>query len=179
MMRNQGQFYLGIVIVVFGIVLLIANIFNIDLSMLCWPMVFILLGLFFIYRPKMLEPGTELTQKFLGEEQRSGRWQVVDEEFWSFVGDVELDMINADIPDGVTKIRMFSFVGDIDLYVPSDVGVMVDATAFVSDVSLPDAKEENFLMPLHIGTVNYKLAQKKILLQATCFVGDIKVRQVG
>jgi len=178
-MRNQGQFYLGIVVVVFGVVLLIANIFDINLWIFCWPMFFILLGVFLIYRPKMMEPGTELTQKFLGEVQRSGLWQVVDEEFWFLVGDVELDMINADIPDGVTNIRTFGFVGDIDIYVPSDVGVMVNSTAFVSDVGMPDGKEENFLMPVHVSTNNYKMAEKKISLQTTCFVGDIKVRQVG
>lgn len=179
MMRNQGQFYLGIVIVLIGVVLLIGNIFNIDLGILCWPTAFILLGVFLIFRPRMVEPGTEMTQKFLGEVKRSGSWQVVDEEFWYFVGDVELDMIHADIPNGVTKIRMIGFVGDIDLYVPGDVGVAVDSTAFVSEVSLPDAKEENFLTPVHMHTDNYKLAEKKILLQTTCFVGDIKIRQVG
>ena len=178
-MRNKGQFYLGIIIVIFGVILLIANIFNINLWVLFWPMVFILLGVFLIFRPKMVEPGTEMTQKFLGEVKRAGRWQVVDEEFWYFVGDIELDMINADIPDGVTKIRTIGFVGDIDMYVPGDVGVAVDSTAFVSDIALPDGKEENFLTPVHMRTTNYKLAEKKILLQATGFVGDIKIRQVG
>ena len=142
-------------------------------------MVFILLGAFLILRPQMVEPGTEMTEKFLGEVHRSGHWQVVDEEFWYFVGDVELDMVNADIPDGVTKIRAIGFVGDIDLYVPSHVGVAVESTAFVSDVSMPDGKEENFLTPVSLRTNNYKAADKKILLQTTCFVGDIKVRQVG
>ncbi|MBE2222813.1 MAG: cell wall-active antibiotics response protein [Anaerolineae bacterium] len=178
-MRNQGQFYLGIVVVIFGVVLLIANIFNINLWILCWPMFFILLGVFLILRPKMVEPGTEMTQKFLGEVKRSGLWQVVDEEFWYFVGDIELDMINADIPDGITKIRTFGFVGDIDLYVPGNVGVAVDSTAFVSEVSVAGSKEENFLTPVHVQTNNYKMADKKILLQTTGFVGDIKVRQVG
>ncbi len=178
-MRNQGQFYLGIIIVVFGVVLLIANIFEINLWILCWPMIFILLGAFLIFRPQMVEPGTEMTQKILGEIQRSGPWQVVDEEFWYFVGDVELDMVNADIPDGITKIRTIGFVGDIDVYVPGHVGVAVESVAFVSDISMPDSKEENFLTPVNLHTNNYKLAEKKILLQATGFVGDIKVRQVG
>jgi len=178
-MRNQGQFYLGAAIVVFGVVLLIANIFEINLWIMCWPMAFILLGAFLILRPKMVEPGTEMTQRFLGEVNRSGAWQVVDEEFWYLVGDVELDMVNADIPDGVTKIRTIGLVGDIDMFVPGHVGVAVESMGFVSDVSMPDSKEENFLTPVNLRTNNYKLAEKKILLQATCFVGDIKVRQVG
>jgi predicted membrane protein len=179
MMRNQGQFYLGIVIVIAGVVLLLGNLFHIDLGILCWPMAFILLGVFLIFRPKMVEPGTEMTQRFLAEVKRSGYWQVVDEEFWYFVGDIELDMIHADIPNGITKIRTIGFVGDIDIYVPGDVGVAVDSTAFVSDVGMPNAQEENFLTPVHMHTDNYKLAEKKILLQTTCFVGDIKIRQVG
>ncbi|PID85323.1 MAG: hypothetical protein CSB13_08630 [Chloroflexi bacterium] len=178
-MRNQGQFYLGIIVVIFGVALLVGNVFNIDLWIFCWPMVFILLGVFLIFRPQMVKPGTAMTQRFLGEVERSGSWQVVDEEFWYLVGDMELDMVNADIPEGVTKIRTIGFVGDIDVYVPKHVGVAVESIAFVSDVSLPDAKEENFLMPVNLRTHNYKLADKKILLQATYFVGDIKVRQVG
>lgn len=177
-MRNQGQFYLGAVIVLVGVLLLIGNVFHIDLGVLCWPSAFILLGIFLIMRPKMVEPGTEMTQKFLGEVKRTGHWQVGDEEFWYFVGDIELDMIKADIPQGETKIRTIGFVGDIDLYVPADVGVAVESTAFVSEVHLPDGKEENFLTPVQMRTPNYKVADKKILLKATCFVGDIKVRQI-
>ncbi len=177
-MRNQGQFYLGIVIVLVGVLLLIGNLLDIDLSILCWPSAFILLGLFLILRPKMVEPGTEMTQKFLGEVERAGHWQVGDEEFWFFVGDIELDMTQADIPQGETKIRAIGFVGDIDLYVPAEVGVAVASTAFVSEVQLADNKEENFLTPVQMRSKNYKVADKKILLQTTCFVGDIKVRQI-
>ena len=62
-MRNQGQFTLGVVVVVVGVVLLIANLLHIDLGLFCWPLAFILLGLFFILRPRMIEPGTAVTQK--------------------------------------------------------------------------------------------------------------------
>ena len=177
-MRHQGQFYLGITIVAAGVLLLLANIFNINLGILCWPTAFILLGVFLILRPKMVQPGTEMTQKFLGEVERSGSWQVVDEEFWYFVGDLELDMTKADIPDGVTNLRAFGFVGDIDLLVPADVGVQLTSTALVSDVSLPESHEETILSPVTLQTSNYKLADRKINLKTTFFVGDVKIRQL-
>ncbi|MCB8984113.1 MAG: cell wall-active antibiotics response protein [Ardenticatenaceae bacterium] len=175
-MRNQGQFTLGIVIVVVGVVLLLANLLHIDLGVICWPMAFILLGLFFILRPRMIEPGTAVTQKFLGEVKRSGSWAVNDEEFWYFIADADFDMTSADIPFGETRIRALGFVSDIDLRVPKDVGVLVSSTAFVSEVDMLGDKEESFLGPIHLETPNYKLAERKIRLETTSFVSDIKVR---
>jgi predicted membrane protein len=176
-MRNQGQFYLGVTIVVAGILLLLANLFNINLGILCWPTAFILLGVFLILRPQMVEPGTEMTQRFLGEEERSGFWQVVDEEFWYFIGDLELDMTKADIPDGVTNLRAIGFIGDIDILVPADVGVQLSSTAFVSEVNMPEGKEESVFTSVTVQTNNYKLAAQKINLKTTFFVGDVKIRQ--
>lgn len=176
-MRNQGQFSLGIVIVILGVVLLAANLLNIDLGILCWPMAFILLGLFFIFRPRMIEPGTAVTQKFLGEVERSGAWTVVDEEFWYFIADADFDMTSAEIPYGETRIRALGFVSDIDIRVPKDVGVLISSTSFVSEVDMLGNKEESFLGPIHLETPNYKQAERKIRLETTSFVSDIKVRQ--
>ena len=118
-----------------------------------------------------------MTQKVLGEINRRGPWRVVDEEFWAFISDMKLDMIEADFPYGMTKLRIISFVGDIKITIPADVGVSVTSTAFVSDVKLPDYKETSIFAPVEWRTDNYKLAESKIEIEATCFVGDIKVRQ--
>jgi len=176
-MRNQGQFTLGLVIVGLGVVLLLANLFHIDLGVICWPLAFIALGLFFILRPRMIEPGTAVTQKFLGEVERSGQWAVADEEFWYFIADADFDMTQADIPFGETRIRALGFISDIDLRVPKDVGVLVAATAFVSAVDVLGDKEDSFLGPVYRETPNYKQAERKIRLETTSFVNDIKVRQ--
>lgn len=176
-MRNQNQFYLGIMVVAAGVVLLLANIFRIDIGIFCWPMALIFLGVFLLLRPRMMEPGTEFTQKFLGEVDRQGVWPVVDEEIWYFIGDINLDMSKAEIPYGETRIRTLGFVGDIDLRLPQDVGLAVSSTAFVSEVKLFGQKEESFFSPLRYETENYKLAERRIRLDDTCFVSDIKVRR--
>lgn len=176
-MRNQNQFYLGIMVVAVGVVLLLANIFRIDIGIFCWPAALILLGVFLLLRPRMVEPGTEFTQKFLGEMERYGEWEVVDEEMWYFVGDINLDMSEAHIPSGETRIRALGFVSDVDVRLPKDVGLAVSSTAFVSDVKLFTHKEESFLAPLRYETENYKLAERKIRLDVTSFVSDINVRR--
>jgi lia operon protein LiaF len=144
-MRNQNQFYLGIAIVAVGVILLLANIFRIDIGIFCWPMALILLGVFLLLRPRMVDPGTTLTQKFLAEMDRQGEWSVEDEEIWYFVGDVSLDMSEAHIPYGETRLRAVGFVSDLDLRLPQDVGLSVSSTAFVSDTNLLGHKEESFL----------------------------------
>lgn len=176
-MRNQNQFYLGIMIVAAGVILLLANIFRIDIGIFCWPLALILLGVFLLLRPRMVDPETTLTQKFLAEMERSGDWLVADEEMWYFVGDVDLDMSEATIPYGETRLRALGFVSDIELRVPKDVGLAVSSAAFVSDTSLFGQKEESFLSPLRFETENYKLADRKIRLDVTSFVSDIKVRR--
>jgi len=176
-MRNQGQFTLGVVVVVVGVVLLVANLLHIDLGLFCWPLAFILLGLFFILRPRMIEPGTAVTQKFLGEVDRRGIWNVTDEEFWYFIADADFDMTEASIPYGETRIRTLGFISDIDVRVPKDVGLLVSSTAFVSDVDVLGSREESFLGPVYQETPNYKQAERKIRLETTSFVSDIKIRQ--
>jgi predicted membrane protein len=176
-MRNQGQFYLGIVVVVAGVALLFANLFDINLGVFCWPLAFILLGVFLIFRPRTVEPGTTLTQKFLGEIERHGAWPVQDEEIWYFIGDVELDMTEADIPKGETRLRVWSFINDVKLRVPKDVGVALVNTAFISEINLSGDKEDSFFGTLERQTENYQTAVRKIRLETTSFINDVKVRQ--
>lgn len=176
-MRNQGQFYLGIAIVVGGVALLFANLFDVDLGVFCWPLAFILLGVFLIFRPRMVEPGTTLTQKFLGELDRDGNWIVQDEEIWYFVGDVNLDMTQADIPKGETRLKIWGFVSDIDLRVPEDVGVMLVCTAVVSETKMGGEKEDTFFGSLDRQTANYQTAVRKIRLETISFVSDVAIRQ--
>lgn len=176
-MRNQNQFYLGLIVVAVGLFLLFANVFKVNIGIFCWPLALILLGVFLLLRPRMVEPGTELTQKFLTDMRRTGSWEVVDEEMWHFVGDIDLDMSEAYIPSGETRLRILGFVNEIDVRLPKDVGLAVSSTAFVSEASVLGHKEESFLSPLRYQTEGYKLAERKIRLDVTSFVNEVKIRR--
>jgi predicted membrane protein len=177
-MRNQEQIFLGAILILLGILFLISNVFDVDVGAFCWPIAFILLGVWLLLRPQMLSPDTAMTQKLFGEIERTGAWQVTDEEIWAFITDLDLDMTKADIPVGETHIRCLGFIGDIELFVPEDVGVRVSSIAFVSDVTIPEHKQESFLSPVRLQSNNYKTAERKIYLETTYFVGEIKVRQL-
>ena len=175
-MRNQGQLILAVAIIIFGIVLLVGNLLDVDMWVLCWPSALILLGVILLLRPQLISSDAAVAQKLLGDIRRRGAWDVTDEEFWLGVGDVTLDMTEAEIPVGETHLRIWCFVAGIKLTVPEDVGVAVSSTAFVTDARFFGRKREGFVTPVRMVSENYELAERKVRLESTSFVGDSKVR---
>lgn len=89
---------------------------------------------------------------------------------------MSLDFMETDVPDSETVFRFQGFVGDVKVFVPEDVGVSVLSTAFVNNVRVLGEKRDGFLAPVDIASANYETAKKKIRIENTKFVGDIKVR---
>lgn len=178
-MRNQTQLFFGLLVIFFGVLFLIGNLFDVNIGAFCWPIGLILIGLWLIMRPRMAGPNTGTNFIFLGDYERSGPWVVKNEEFYSFIAETDLDFTKAEIPLGETQIRAYGFIGDIDLLVPADVGVAVNSSAFVTSLKQAGEKEEDsFLAPVNWQSDNYKLAERKIRLEAGHFIAEIKVRQI-
>jgi len=176
-MRNKSQLIVGLVIVLIGVTLLIGNLFHVNLWDFFWPLVFIGLGIWMLVRPRTVKTGTKVQHRLLGDIRRAGGWQVTDEEFWILVGDIKLDMTAAQIPEGETLIRTYGFVGSIRVRVPEGVGISVSSTALVTDAKILGHKQENFLTPLHEVSDDYEAAERKIRLECSAFVADLKVRR--
>ena len=176
--QPRGQVVVGIIIILLGVVFLLDNVFHINLSAIFWPLVLIGLGVFVLIRPRMVDRDTAVTQRFLGEIDRAGEWDVQSEEFQSFIADTSLDVTRANLPEGTTTFRFMNFVGDIELIVPESVGVSVQSSAFVSNVRINGRKEESFLGSLEMQTEDYKAAASKIRVEASGFVNEIKVRRI-
>lgn len=178
-MRNQTQLFFGLLVILIGVLFLVGNLFDISIGAFCWPIGLILVGLWLIMRPRMAGPNTGTNFLFLGDAERSGQWTVTDEEFYTFIGDMDMDFTKADIPVGETQLRFYGFINDIDVFVPADVGVAVQSSAFVTSFkAVGEGDEDSFLMPLNWQSDNYKLAERKIRLEAGHFIADIKVRQI-
>jgi predicted membrane protein len=176
-MRKKTQLVIGGLILLYGLLLLIGEIFHIRFGKLCWPVVLILVGLFLIFLPRLYasRPGFQLN--IFPDIHRRGAWKLQPEELLVFVGDVDLDLTQAEIPPGETAIRVYGFVGDIDLIVPPEVGVQVASTAFVSDARLWQQKQSRFISTLEQSSPNYTQAERKVRLETYLFVSDLKVDQ--
>lgn len=174
-MRSQGRILIGTLIIIAGVLLLLGAVFDINVGLFCFPVGLILLGIWLLFRPQMVGPETGFRVAFFGPVRRDGRWQVTDQEIWLAVGDVRLDLGEADIPSGVTDIRIFAFVADVRLLLPPGVGAAISSTSFVSDIKLFDRKREGIVAPVHMSSDGYDEAQRKVHLETVCFVAEVKV----
>lgn len=175
-MQHRGQVVLGAFLVAIGTIILLGNLLGVNLWRLFWPLLLIALGIWFILRPRMVEEGTHVTQRLLGDVRRAGPARVEDEEIFVFIGDVKLDLREAIWPEGETRLRVLGFIGDIEVRVPENVGVALSSTAFVSSVRWADQKEEGIFMPLQLQSQDYEMARQRLRLEVVHFISDIKVR---
>jgi lia operon protein LiaF len=179
-MRNRGELIFGGILVLLGLILLVGTIFHIDVWALCWPTFLILLGVFLVFRPRLggIGPDANADILLIGDRRRRGDWVVKNEELWLGVGDVELDFTQAAIPAGETTLRFISFVGDVDLFVPRNVGVSIRAAGFVVDADLFGHDYDTFLTPVEVSSEGYSTAESRLRIEMTSFVADLKVKHV-
>ena len=176
-MKNRGQLFWGLSITLLGVLFLIGNLTNIDISAFCWPMGLILIGVWLIMRPRMIAPDTVDTTRLIGDIDRSGVWSVTAEDFVGFVMDLDMDMTQAIISPGKTLLRVYGFVTDIELLVPKDVGVLVSPAAFFAESKINGDKEEQILSSMSVQTANYDTAERQLIVETRSFVTEISVRQ--
>ena len=174
-MQNRGQLILGGLLILFGVMFLISNFFNIDFGALCWPSLIILVGVWIIVRPRMVSEDTDLRMWVFGDHTRRGDWQAGDQEIWSFIGDINLDFTEAELKTDEISLKIYCFVADIDLTLPEDLGLSISWFGFVTDGRIGDKRLGGFVSPVRYQSENYESASKKLNLEMVSFVGDLKV----
>ena len=176
-MRNQGQLIFAVVLILLGAMFMVGNIFDVNVWRLAWPVGIILFGLWLLFLPRSSASDTS-TQVPIGNFRRKGDWQVADEDILLGIGDVVLDMTSAEIPLGETRIRVWGFVADIKLTLPQDVGLSVSSNGLFTEVKGLGKKREGFTATLRVNSDNYEDAERKIRLEASYFIADVKIKQV-
>lgn len=177
-MRNQSLILIGVILIAAGLMFLVGNLLDINIGAFCFPVGLMLIGLFLILRPRMVGPDTRSDVLFIGDWERSGPWEGGNEELWAFVGDINYDLTKATLPKGESKFKMVGFVNDVEIFVPADLGVAIDASSFVTSFNADgQGKEDNILSPVRWETDNYQSAERRVRFELLQFVGEIKVRR--
>ncbi|MGF7046657.1 lia operon protein LiaF [Paenibacillus sp. DS2015] len=98
-----------------------------------------------------------------------------------FIGDTVIDLTNAQIPYGKTRINISAFIGDIKVYIPEDMdlGVKVNSSSFIGDMAVLSESRSGFISSIQSSTPFFRDAQKKVIINVSAFIGDIKVTKVG
>ena len=176
-MRNRGMVFIAILIIGLGVVLLLGNLFDINFGAFCFPLGLILIGLFVLLRPRTVEPGTTSRTVLLGDFEQAGPGELSAEEYFGFIVDAKYDLTKLDIPPGETVIKGFSFIGEVEIFAPADIGVEINGSSFVTEFKQAGEEEQSyFLSPLNWKSDGYKMMEKRVRFDLTQFIGDIKLR---
>ncbi|MBW4085328.1 cell wall-active antibiotics response protein LiaF [Paenibacillus sp. S150] len=119
---------------------------------------------------------------FIGDvHMGKDHFQLKNTNISQFIGDTVLDLTNAQIPYGETKIIISAFVGDIKVYIPEDMdlGVKVNSSSFIGDMQVLEQSRSGFMSNVQCKTPYYKEAGKKVRINVSAFIGDIKIKTVG
>ena len=177
-MRNQGQYILGVALIIAGLIFILGRVLDINAWRILWPVLLIGIGTWLLIRHRQVDADTQVNQKLFGDIRRNGEWSVAKEEYNIIAGDIELDMTQAHIPTGETRIRIFGVFGDIDVLVPKTVGITVTSTGVITDAKILEEKRDVFFSSTEKTSANFEKAKQKIRLETTFFIGDVTVKQV-
>ncbi|MYB41762.1 MAG: hypothetical protein F4X76_06120 [Chloroflexi bacterium] len=106
-------------------------------------------------------------------------WTVEDDAVIStVVGDIELDLREAELPPGETELALLCWLGTIQVRVPRTVGVDITAQSIVGSVDVLGRREEGVVRDIHVRSEGYEEAERRVRMRLSTFVGELLVVQV-
>lgn len=100
-------------------------------------------------------------KSLIGEIRYTDRFELKDFSIQQAIGDVKIDLTKALVQNGETVIIVNGWVGNIDIYVPYDLPVMVDASVFLGELEIFDKHESGVNRHITIKSPQYDEAAKK------------------
>ncbi|MDB4867373.1 MAG: hypothetical protein JWR03_1706 [Cohnella sp.] len=128
------------------------------------------------------DPNRDQHNRFIGDVHIGhDYWELRPMSISHFIGDTTLDLTKAQIPLGETRIYVSCFIGDVKVFVPNDlgVGIQVVSSSLIGDVKVLDHKRGGFFNQMTVETPSYSDTDKRVVLIASSFIGDVRVTKVG
>ncbi len=165
---------LSFVIIAISILVLIVNQFA-----LFALVVLISLGIYYL-RAKPPTAGTYVSkhQLFLNMRWDERSWLLHSMSFWHAIGEVRMDMTLAVPEDRRITIVLQGIAGNVDVIVPDDYGLEVEASVLLGQISFKDKKEGGMFHRFSWKSPDFDTRETQLKLQLFYLVGDIKIRTI-
>lgn len=103
-------------------------------------------------------------------------WTLRNTSMWHVIGELDIDLSLA-IEEGQSNILMFhGIVGDIDLVIPDDYGVDIEAFVLFGQIDFDQEKETGMLNRLYWKSPNYDTSESKVKIIISYLVGNVDIR---
>ncbi len=94
------------------------------------------------------------------------------------LGDVKIDLSKAIIPPGETTLEINGWLGDIQVYVPYDLEVSVQASVLMGELNILEYQQDGFSRRISTKSSGYEHTSKRVNLTLSLILGEIDVRYV-
>ncbi|NBI28931.1 cell wall-active antibiotics response protein LiaF [Chengkuizengella marina] len=168
-----GEKNKGYLLIVIGIIILISNhvMFVIGL---------VLIAFGYLY---MKSDKQKLDETFMQKQNivqsikwKKNQWTLKNMMIRSIVGEIQMDVSHALIEEKETKIVLQGIVGDIDIIVPDHIGVTIESTITIGEISLNWEKEAGIINKFTWTSPNYATSDVKIHFDISYIIGDVNIK---
>jgi len=163
----------GYLFVVIGIILLLIRDLTIVLAFV------LMIGGYFYYQSRKVEKKPFVQKKHtIVDSIRWGNepWVLKDSSVWFVFGEVNLDLSTAILEQEETTIIVQGVIGDIDIRIPEEIGVWVDASLAVGPIDVELHNEHGILSKVNWQSSNYATSTNRVKLIISFIVGDIDIK---
>lgn len=120
-------------------------------------------------------------EQFVGELRLGDKpWAPEGGDYSVNIGDMNVNFTTAILPDGETVFHLSGWVGNMDIILPEELAVDIDATTNVGSVEFFGEEEQSGISRNNIKfrSDDYDTAAKKIRIIASLNIGEISVKRV-
>lgn len=139
------------------------------------------LGVYYV-KARPSAPGAGVVRNMhrliMNMRQDEQSWVLQSFSCWHAVGEIRLDLTRAVPETKDTIIVLQGLVGDVELAIPEDYGLQVEASVLLGQVGFGSQKESGFLHRLNWRSPDFEHREHRLILQLFYLVGDIRIRTV-
>ncbi|MBL3648157.1 MULTISPECIES: LiaRS two-component regulatory system accessory protein LiaF [Bacillus] len=131
------------------------------------------------HKPAKDDKHPDMRSFFIGELQMMKQpFDLNDLNISGFIGDIKIDLSKAMIPEGESTIVISGVIGNVDIYVPSDLEVAVSSVVFIGDINLIGSKKSGLSTKVYAASSDFSESKRRIKVSVSLFIGDVDVKYV-
>jgi lia operon protein LiaF len=102
---------------------------------------------------------------------------VAESKAMAFFGNVKVDLTAAPLPEGETRISAYSLLGDIEIFVPDDVGIRITGFSSLAELKVDGEKVGNGFFDVNeFRSDNYNQASRRLHIEVASLLSAIKIK---
>ncbi len=96
----------------------------------------------------------------------------------SGIGDLEIKTKGGKLSQGLNRIIISGFIGDIRIFIPRTTPNFVQCSNFIGDIDMSGRRSDGFNNNVEYCSDDYNSAESKLFIQVNSFIGDVRIYHV-